>query len=82
MPGTPRFPVGFHECTLEEVAAELGVSRQFVQRLERAALDKLQTALEARGITCFDDFELDDYDDPDCAVEPPDAANYGDGFAS
>ena len=41
-------------ATLEEVATELGISRQRVRQIERAALRKLRFELEQRGLS-FED---------------------------
>lgn len=40
--------------TYEELAAELGVSWQRVQAIEKRALEKLREKLEARGFTGWD----------------------------
>lgn len=50
--------------TLEEVGAELGVTRERVRQIEKSALQKLRILLEKRGITCSDDLlaEIDTVD--------------------
>ena len=40
--------------TLDQVAAELGVSRERVRQIENKALKKLRAALDERGITADD----------------------------
>ena len=40
----------WYERTLQEVGDELGVCRERVRQIEAKALQKLRTALEARGI--------------------------------
>ena len=37
-------------CTLEEIGQELGVTRERVRQIEKAALAKLRAGLEAKGI--------------------------------
>ena len=37
-------------CTLEEVGEELGLTRERIRQIEKAALAKLRAALEERGI--------------------------------
>lgn len=39
-----------YEHTLEEVAQELGVSRERVRQIESEALGKLRIAMEAKGL--------------------------------
>lgn len=60
-----REPVPQHgrACTLSEVAAALGVTRQRAQQIEQQALRKFKAGIEARGITLGD--LVDDADDPD-----------------
>lgn len=57
-----RDPVGGREMTLEDVAAELGVSRQYVAEIERKALAKLRATLEARGYTAGDFLDVNNFD--------------------
>ncbi len=43
-----------HFCTHDEIAAELGVTRQRVQQLERRALAKCRRECERRGLALAD----------------------------
>jgi hypothetical protein len=38
-------------CTLEEVGQELGLTRERIRQIEKAALAKVRAGLEAKGIT-------------------------------
>jgi DNA-directed RNA polymerase sigma subunit (sigma70/sigma32) len=49
----------FYQCSLADVAAELGVSRQRAMVIERSALKKVRAALEAKGIHSSTDFAAD-----------------------
>ena len=48
-PKPPREPM-----SLQEVADEMGVSRQMIYKIEKRALKKAKAILEARGITISD----------------------------
>ncbi len=41
-------------CTLEQVAIQLGVTRQRVEQIEKEALRKVRAALEAKGYSIED----------------------------
>ena len=46
----PKRPHSDLPMSLEEIGAELGVSRQYVNIIEQRALAKLRAGLEAKGI--------------------------------
>lgn len=50
-PHRPTAGYDGREATLEEVAQELGVSRQRAQQIEQKALAKCRVILEAHGLT-------------------------------
>jgi RNA polymerase primary sigma factor len=51
-----RFGLGDdRDCTLEEIARELGVSRERVRQIERKALNKLKMAMEGKR---FEEFRI------------------------
>lgn len=49
-----RFPYSFYEATLEEVAAELGVTVKTAREIEQRALWKMRRAFQRRRIQKID----------------------------
>ncbi|MBT6124504.1 MAG: hypothetical protein HOH70_04850 [Halieaceae bacterium] len=64
-----RFPDSLYEFSLDEVAAEIGVTKERTRQIQNAALKKLKRGLELKG------YSLDDLLDEPCAddvrVLPP-----------
>lgn len=54
---------------IEDVAAELGLSRERVRQIENAALEKARTLLAERGLTLAHFLGALERDRPDCPVE-------------
>lgn len=61
-PKKPRAKMTYGVVTLEEIAKELGVSRERVRQIEKSALAKLKANFEQRGYR-YEDW-VDDVESP------------------